>query len=160
MMYVQIGLSEHVAATGATAAHERGMEFSDYLSSLILNDVGTSNDGARGRPGMLEGEPTAAHLAGRLLPFALEQPAEEAGDEEHVAAVPYLVEELYRRHVPERAWEELSVGVRKRLGKEFKKLVDQQVSGGRQIVDGRQMRVEFVGLTRQNQAQYRTVRVG
>jgi hypothetical protein len=159
MMHLQVSLAEEVVATGATAAHERNMEFDEYIAWLILNDADNSNV-AHGRPVTREDEQSAAQLARRLFVFALEQQAEEVDDEHNVEAIPYLIEELYRGNVTGRPWAELSVGIRKAIGKEFKKLVDQQVKGGCQIEDGRQMRVEFTGRTAQNQARYKTVRVG
>ena len=158
-MLLQVSLAEEVVATGATAARERDMEFHEYITWLILNDAENPNV-VSGRPVTREEEQSAAQLASRLFVFALEQQAEEVDDDHRVEAIPYLIEELYRRHVTSRPWAELTVGVRKGIGKEFKKLVDQQVKGGCQLEDGRQMRVEFMGRTAQNQARYKTVRVG
>jgi hypothetical protein len=159
MITVQVRLPEEVVAAAAADAHEQGMEFDKYVAFRLI-DVGSPFQAAGRKPLPVEEEVTASLFASRLFPFALMQQAEESGDDYHVAAVPYLIEELYKRNITGRPWSELSVGIRKGIGKAFKKLVDEQLNGGHEIEDGRQMRVEFIGRTNQNQAQYRTVRVG
>ena len=57
MMLLQVSLAEDVAATGATAAHERDMEFHEYITWLILNDAGN--------PNVVPGRPVARSSSGR-----------------------------------------------------------------------------------------------
>lgn len=51
-------------------------------------------------------------------------------------------------------------GNRISIGRAFKRLVDAQPPTGTEIIDGQRVMVERAGLTQQNQAVYRTVKVG
>lgn len=159
MITVQITLQLETMSTAAAAAARENMTFDQYVEwrlttadqvSQPVNFVGaTASD-----------DENPEQVARALFKIALDQQAEEAGDDYHVDARPYLIEELYSRHYSGKPWNSWTVGNRIQLGRQFKKLVDAQPKGGQQIEDGRQMRIEFVGHTKQNQTRYRTVRVG
>jgi hypothetical protein len=159
MVTVQITLQLETMSNAAAAAARENMTFDQYVEwrltaveqvSNAVNFVGTP----------MSGDENPEQVARALFKIALDQQAEEAADDYHVEARPYLIEELYTRHFNGKPWTSWTVGNRIQLGRQFKKLVDAQPQGGQQIEDGRQMRIEFVGHTKQNQTRYRTMRVG
>lgn len=159
MITVQIVLQLETASAAAAAAARENMTFDQYVEwRLTTVDTVPIPVNYLGTPDTEDENPE--QVARALFKIALNQQAEEAGDDYHVEARPYLIEELYTRFYKGKPWTSWAVGNRIQLGRQFKKLVDAQPEGGQQIEDGRQMRVEFVGHTKQNQTRYRTVRVG
>lgn len=159
MITVQITLQLETMSIAAAAAVRENMSFDQYVEwRLSTVDQSVAPVNFVGTPALDDENPE--QVARALFKIALDQQAEEAGDDYHVEARPYLIEELYTRYYNGKPWTSWAVGNRIQLGRQFKKLVDAQPKGGQQIEDGRQMRIEFVGHTKQNQTRYRTVRVG
>jgi hypothetical protein len=159
MITVQITLQLETMSIAAAAAARENMTFDQYVEWRLSSvDQGSNPVNLLGSSASDDENPE--RVARALFDIALEQQAEEHDEDYHVEARPYLIEELYTRHYNGKPWTSWSVGNRIQLGRQFKKLVDAQGKGGKQIEDGRQMRIEFVGHTKQNQTRYRTVRVG
>jgi len=157
MITVQLTFHDQTVSDTITAASTQGLSFNDYVEWRLNVDLDTAIDQARPA---VQPDQTVDEIAKALYFVALDEPAEEVGDDYHEKAQPYLVEDLYKRRGTGTAWNLRDRGNRIMIGKAFKRLVDAQTSGGCQIEDGRQMKVELDGRTAQNQARYRTVRVG
>jgi hypothetical protein len=140
-----------------SAANGSGMNFDEYVAwrlSLPVHDKAAI--GVRADPQV---EDLSDSIAVSLYQVALEQRAEEVGDDYHVEARPYLVEDLYKLSKFEIAWEHRDRGSRIMIGKAFKRYVGSQTLG-RLLEDGRIVKVEFHSRTAQNQTRYKTVRIG
>lgn len=157
MITVQLTLHEQTVSDMITAASAQGLSFDDYVEWRLNVDLDATLDEARPELGH---DQSVDEIAKMLFHAALDEPAEEHSDDHSEEARPYLVEELFKRHGTGAAWNLRDRGARIMIGKAFKRLVDAQLPGGYQIEDGRQMKVEPAGRTAQNQAKYRTVRVG
>lgn len=152
MITIQICLQDQTIARAIAEAGKQGLSLDDYIDMRLGSDDGSALGDAT-VPTALD---TIEELARKLFDAALERPLE--GDESEKSDK-YLVEELYKQ-LDLSEWDTRSVGNRIRLGKAFKRLVLLQLEGGTQLEDGIQVKVEPCGKTVQNQALYRTVRVG
>lgn len=158
MITVQLTFNDDTVSDTIAAASLQGLSFNDYVEWRLNVELDAAV-ADQVRPA-LPSEQTVDEIAKALYLFALHEPAKESDDNYSTEGRPYLVEDLYKRQGTGSAWNLRDRGNRIMIGKAFKRLVDAQLPGGRQIDDGRQMRVDVDGRTAQNQTRYRTVRVG
>lgn len=149
-MDLMVSLSEKTVAVTAAAAAAKNMTFSAYVEWRLNLDV---NTGAEEVVQLVADESLPEKVARATFDVALKaRPADEGGGT-------YLVEDLYKHNGMGDLWKSLSRGHRISIGKIFKRLVDDQPSSGTEIASGQYTKVERAGLTQQNQAFYRTVKV-
>jgi hypothetical protein len=157
MMTMQLTLHEQTVADTIAAASAQGLSFNDYVEWRLNADLDASLEQIR----VPTPDQSIDELARELFLFALEEPAEDTSDEETIVeARPFLVEDLYKRRGIGIVWEQRDRGNRIMLGKAFKRVIDAQAPGGREIDDGRLMKVVVHSRTAQNQTKYKTVYVG
>lgn len=159
-MYIQLSLDEQTVHGTIAAAARQGLSFSEYVEWRLNVDLDTDISVEVQKPSGGESAQSVDEIAGSLFRAALEQVAEESDEDNKTTAALYLVEDLYKRRPTGTAWNLRDRGNRIMIGKAFKRLVDAQLPGGIEIDDGRRVKVEFDGRTAQNQARYKTVRVG
>lgn len=156
MITVQLTFHDQTVSDTIAAANVQGLSFNDYIEWRLNVELDAA---VEARPAE-NPDQTVDEIAKALYLVAIEEPAQEFDDDHHEEGRPYLVEDLYKRLGIGNAWNLRDRGNRIMIGKAFKRLVDAQMSGGHEIADGRQMKVVLEGRTAQNQAKYRTVRVG
>lgn len=157
MIDIQLKLHEQTILDTIVAANAQGLSFNEYVEWRLNVDLDTAIEAEKPSG---EVDQTVEEVAQELFHVALDQVAEESDGDMRTKGTLYLVEELYKQRPTGTAWNLRDRGNRIMIGKAFKRLVDAQLPGGIQIEDGRQLKVKFDGRTAQNQARYKTVRVG
>lgn len=157
MIDLQLKLHERTVLDSIVAASAQGLSFSEYVEWRLNVDLDTAIEAEKAGG---EIDQTVEDVAKELFRVALDQVAEESDEDIAIKGTLYLVEELYKQLPTRNAWNRRERGNRIMIGKAFKRLVDAQLSGGTQIEDGHQVKVIFDSRTAQNQARYKTIRVG
>jgi hypothetical protein len=140
MVLIQLNLEEHLLAALLAAAAERKSTLNAFICERLAADFGALQEEVKG-----PSEEDIEELAKALHQVALQQSPDGQF---------YLVEDLYKQFRPG-TWALQGRGSRILLGKAFKRVVDAAPKDGA-LISGKQVRVERVGTTVQNQAKYQT----
>ncbi len=157
MITLQLTFKDETVADLINAAAIQGLPFNDYVEWRLNADLDSKAEEQR-----IDPDETVQQVARALFKEALEQSAAESDGEYSEEGVYYLVEELYKKLKLQPAWAQRDRGNRIMIGKAFRREVDSQSEGGTMLSEetGICVKVFFEGRTSQNQARYRTHRVG
>jgi hypothetical protein len=155
MITTHFTLHEQTLLDSLTAAIAQGLTLNEYVELRLNVHLDTAIELTKSRE---ESDQAVDEVAHELFNIALNQMAEDLGDDYEVKAAIYSVEDLYKQRLTGKAWNLLERETRFMIGKAFERLVDAETLARVPSNGDYQVKVQFNDRTSQNQARYKTVR--